>query len=97
LEKTLTKPPHAYLTLWMQHTPLTWYEQEDERCEAHLGKSFWSTNFTSCLNESWQTKDTARRCEQSTRAYKLTQSALFNPLCNSVTQTQQVLAVANRI
>jgi hypothetical protein len=81
----------------MQHAPLAWYEQEDEHYEAHLGKSFWSTNFTSCLNESWQAKGTARRCEQSTRAYKLTQSALFNSLSNSVTQNQQVLAVASRI
>jgi hypothetical protein len=81
----------------MQHAPLAWYEQEDEHYVAHLGKSLRSTNFTSCLNESWQPKGTARRCEPSTRSYKLTQSALFNSLRNCVTQTQQVLAVANWI
>jgi hypothetical protein len=81
----------------MQHTPLTWYEQENEHYEAYFGKSFQSTNFTSCLNESWQPKGTARRCEQSTHAYKLTQSALFNSLSNGIMETQQVLAVANQI
>jgi hypothetical protein len=90
LEKTLTKHPYTYLTLWMQHTLLTCYEQEDEHYEADLGKSFRSTNFTSCLNESWQPKGTARWGEQSTCAYKLTQSVLFSWLRNSVTQTQQL-------
>jgi hypothetical protein len=61
----------------MRYTPRTWYEQINELYEAHFGNFPLNTSFTSCLDEGWTLKSTARRCVQSTRTHKTYQISTF--------------------
>jgi hypothetical protein len=54
----------------MRYTPLTGYEQMDKPYEAHFEDLSLNTGFTSCLDESWTLKGTARRWKNSTGAHK---------------------------
>jgi hypothetical protein len=77
----------------MHHTPLTWYEQENQSYQAHF-RFFPSLAY---LRLFLMKDGTQRHCVlvlMASHAFtKLTRSALSSSLSNSIMETQQIVAV----